>query len=166
VSRSRLHASIVAAAVALCATATVASAQRTAATRVASSGDATSLFRGGSFESVADWRAYHGKLSTVRNGVRGSKAARVGVLPGRGDYSIYPVARPVVSTSAGERYSGSASIRSDRRGRRICLRLREWAGTRLVGSAQTCATAPDGWQKQPTGEKPVKGAGHTLDGTA
>ncbi len=126
---------------------------------------ATNLFASPGFETLSAWRAYNGTLAATA-GNAGAPAARVTVAGSKTDYSVYPAKRPVGSTVAGTQFRATAWIRGDRTGKRICLRLREWAGSTVVGSAETCAATTATWQQLPEVRYAVKAAGHSLDGYA
>ncbi len=127
---------------------------------------ASSLFKSPGFESLAAWRAYNGSLTGTNGGLGSTKAARVTVAPGKSDFSVYPASRPLAATKAGDRYAAVAAIRSFGRSREVCLRLREWAGAKLVGTAQSCAATKADWQTLPVVLYTIKGSGHSLDGYA
>ncbi|MBA2358517.1 MAG: hypothetical protein H0V84_08850 [Actinobacteria bacterium] len=124
---------------------------------------AESLPPNGGFEnSLVGWAGYNATLSIVSPGASGA-AARVVLEGAAEDFSIYPTARPVTSTAAGAVYDARASVRSLTPGLRICLRIREWAGDSVVGSAQACAMSTSEWQLLPAFGYSVVGGGHELD---
>lgn len=125
---------------------------------------ATALPLNGSFEgSLNGWAGYGATLSLMRPGADGAAAARVSVKPGVTSFSIYPAPAPVSATLAGTVYSASGWVRSQKPGRAVCLRVREWAGGSLAGSAQACTTASSDWKRFPSLSYKVLGNGHSLD---
>ena len=56
---------------------------------------------------------------------------------------------PVNSATAGATYTARGSVRSETPGKDVCLRLREYDGSTLVGSAQTCVTTTGAWRQYP-----------------
>lgn len=64
-------------------------------------------------------------------------------------YSIIASPNPVAVTTAGRAYRASAYVRSST-GKRVCLRLREWAGSTVIGSRETCVNPSAQWTPFPT----------------
>ncbi|HVM16721.1 MAG TPA: hypothetical protein VM290_03995 [Gaiellaceae bacterium] len=95
---------------------------------------------------VRGWRGHNARLSSVRRG-RVGPAVRVAVVGAARDYSIYPSPRPVPSTTARAAYTARALVRAPRPGRQLCLRIREWRGDALAGSARSCAAATAAWRE-------------------
>ncbi|MFN2467479.1 MAG: metallophosphoesterase [Gaiellaceae bacterium] len=106
------------------------------------------LFANGSFErSTRGWAAINATLGLRRGGAAGRRSARVSVRRAGRSFSVYPVRLPVASTGKRVVYRASAQIRSDRPGRTVCLRIREWRGKRVVDSTQACRRAARGWSR-------------------
>jgi hypothetical protein len=124
----------------------------------------TSLFANGSFEtSLAGWQGYDSTLARVSGGEEGTAAARVTVAGASTSFSIYPSPRPVSSTTAGVTYVADASVRTSTAPRKVCLRVREYAGTALVGSAQKCLTDSGAWTSFGPVSYTAAASGHSLD---
>ena len=60
---------------------------------------------------------------------------------------MYASPRPLSSTTAGTTYLLSAYVRSATPGKKVCLRAREYAGTSIVRTVTTCASATSSWAK-------------------
>ncbi|HVM17140.1 MAG TPA: hypothetical protein VM290_06125, partial [Gaiellaceae bacterium] len=146
----------------------------------APAGASTNVLPNGSFEgSLSGWTTTGATLSRAAGGPDGAYFARVRYSSGS-SFSILPKPRPVSSTAAGATYLAGAWVRSDRGGTRVCLRMREWSGSTLVGSAETCFAVSTSWQRFPSLSytargsreldvyayvwKPVTGDGFDLDG--
>ena len=107
--------------------------------------DEVELLPNRSFEgTLRGWRAWNARLSLVRPGRFGRHAARVTATTSS-SFSVYPHPVPVGSTVRGGRVTGRAYVRSASP-RRICLRIREWAGADVAGSAQRCTVAGGRWR--------------------
>ena len=106
------------------------------------------LLSNGSFEgTLAEWRGYRAALSLVGDGTSGTSAARVALNEAASLFSIYASPRTVSWTNPGVAYAAGASLRSATPGRKVCLRVREWAPSgALAGAAARCLTAASGWQ--------------------
>jgi hypothetical protein len=131
--------------------------------RLLTSAQDANLLPNGSFEgSLAGWAGYNSTLSLASDGVVGPGAAKVSLTGSGTDFSILPTPKPVTSTKASALYSASAYVRSDRVGKTLCLRIREWVGSSLVGSAQKCVTSTVAWQKIPDVTYVAHGGG-TMD---
>jgi len=130
---------------------------------VAAANDAN-LFANGSFESsLAGWSGYNATLARVTNGEAGTYAARVSVTGGADNFSIYPSPRPVSATTAATTYVASAAVRTVAAPRTVCLRIREFSSSSLVGSAQSCLTSSSAWQTFAPVTYRTAGAGDSLD---
>ena len=106
------------------------------------------LLANGSFEgSLSGWDAYRAGLSLVNGGPDGSQFARVALNAAGSSYSIFTSPRPIMSPAAGSRYTASGWVRSERPGKSVCLRFREWAGSTSIGAAQSCRTATGTWER-------------------
>lgn len=131
-----------------------------------SAGSATAAneyVQNGSFEgSLSGWGGYNATLTLASGGAVGAQAAKVTRTRGTA-YSIFPLTKPVTTTVAGASYTGRAWVRSDKPGKKTCIRIREYAGTSVVGSAEACLTAQSGWQQfAPLVYRPLAG-GRALD---
>jgi hypothetical protein len=107
----------------------------------------TRIVDAGFEQTLKGWTGWNSKLSLVRGGSSGRRAAHVAVVGGAGDFSIVSAPPPVSSTHLGAVYRAGASVRSAIPGRTLCLRMREWAGSTVAGSAQSCLTATRSWQR-------------------
>lgn len=109
---------------------------------------ASSVLQGARVElGTNGWRAHHATLQILRDTSAG-RATEV-VYSGRrtrGRYSfaIYRWPRPVVS-SAGTVYRAAARVRSSSRSR-LCVRVRELSGSRVVGQATRCILVTRSWR--------------------
>ena len=108
-------------------------------------------------ESLSGWSGYQATLSRVGGAAEGAYAARASFASSTSTISI--VSTPVESTTAGTAYSATAWVRSERAGRRVCLRLREMTSTALLGGNQTCLNAVSGWQAFPVVRYTTVGGG-------
>jgi polysaccharide biosynthesis protein PslG len=101
-------------------------------------------FRGG----LGGWKGHRATLELVRGGVD-ARAVRVRLRRGvrRGAFWIYRTPRPVAKTERGAVYRASAWVRAERGGGRICLRVREVSGERLVRAERTCARVTVRWRR-------------------
>lgn len=123
----------------------------------------TALLQNGSFEgSLAGWGGYGASLSLVP-GTVGQSAARVTVSGTKTSFSILPTQVPVLSTLGGSVYAAGGWVRSNTPGRTICLRIREWSGDSVAGSAQGCVTASDSWKQLPAVQHKALAGGRKLD---
>jgi hypothetical protein len=120
----------------------------------------STLLPNGSFEgTLSGWYGYRSTLSLWSgNAVLGTgKALVTGTA---GDFSILSNPRPVAATLAGASYLAEAWVRSDRPGRRVCVREREYSGNnKIVGSAERCVTASTSWQRVGPAELVARGGG-------
>lgn len=130
----------------------------------ASAGIAGNLFENGSFEtSLSGWQGYNATLARVSGGAEGASSARVSLRGSADNFSIYPSARPVTSSTAGTVYEADASVRTGGVARKVCLRVREFSSSSLVGSAQSCATTSATWRQLPPVTYTTVGSNHSLD---
>ena len=120
-------------------------AAKKAAARKARARRSLSVANGGFENGLAGWGGVNGRLSSVA-GYGGGSGARV-TASTRAAFSIAPNAKVVASTVAGTRYVGTAVARSGVAGRQLCLRVREWAGATVTGSAERCVTAGATWTR-------------------
>src|SRR5918994_7081563 len=106
------------------------------------------LFANGSFDSsTSGWSGWNANVSHVATGgIGGTGYVRVAVRSNARDYALSPVTMPVSSTVAGESFAATAWVRGAVAGRTVCLRVREWAGSTVAGSAQSCATTATSWR--------------------
>jgi parallel beta-helix repeat protein len=121
----------------------------------------TELLDNGTFDtSVAGWRSDFGDLTRTTIAHSGAGAARVVLRRGRADvFSL--ISSPGPATIAGTLYAGTAWVRSDQPGERVCLVLRELGGAG-VGSVESCLTATSAWQSFPTVSYTALGTGGEL----
>lgn len=106
------------------------------------------LLANGSFEGSLDgWFGYRATLSLVSGGPEGAQFARVALSGTGSSYTIFTSPRPVTSPAAGSRYTASGWVRSERPGKTVCLRFREWSGSTSIGAAQSCRTATGTWER-------------------
>jgi hypothetical protein len=115
-----------------------------------------------SFErGLSGWRGFRSRLSVVGGGPAGRHAVRVSRRRAHRTFSIYRWPRPVSATRAGRFYVASAWVRS-RRGKRVCLRLQEVKGQKIVAAAKSCVRAKGRWQRFPKVRYRAAGKGHEL----
>ncbi|MFN2467478.1 MAG: hypothetical protein ABR521_05015, partial [Gaiellaceae bacterium] len=125
---------------------------------------AETLPANGGFEgSLQGWAGYRATLSLVAPGASGANAARVSLKGTATDYSIFRAGRIVSSATAGSVYSARAWVRSATPGRQVCLRIREWAGETVSGSAKSCVTTSSDWKRFPALAYKVAVSGHAVD---
>ncbi|MBA2297082.1 MAG: hypothetical protein H0W14_03505 [Actinobacteria bacterium] len=122
---------------------------------------ASGLLTNGDFEAgVTGWSGYRASLSATA-GVAG-KAVRVAATQASG-YAISTLARPVSGTVAGSTFVAGGWVRSSATRRNVCLRVREWAATAVVGSGQACLRSSRNWQRLPNVSYTVRASGNSLD---
>jgi subtilisin family serine protease len=109
------------------------------------------LLANGGFESgVGGWSPYQGTLALATDAQEGSQAVKVSANAGATVFSITTAPRPVrASTVAGTLYGGNGWVRSDTPGKKVCLRLREWAAGAQVAQVSSCVTTTGSWQQFP-----------------
>ena len=108
----------------------------------------TTLLANGSFEgTLAGWSGWNATLGIASSGSVGTRSARVSVVRKASSYAVSSSSSPVPAAVAGTVYRLQASIRTEKTGRETCARVREWSGTRVVGSALSCAVATAAWQR-------------------
>ena len=124
-------------------------ADPTPATRTwAIASSSPNLLTNGSFEgSLSGWYGYRSAISLVNGGPDGAQFARVALNATSSTYSIITSPRPITSPAAGSRYTASGWVRSERPGKSVCLRFREWSGSASIGAAQSCRTATGTWER-------------------
>jgi hypothetical protein len=124
----------------------------------------SSLLANGSFEAgPSGFTGYRATLALIGGAAEGARAVRVSLAGSRTSYSILPTPKPVASTLAGASYSASVLVRSQTPGRQLCLRLREYAGGSVVGSAMQCLIATSAWQTLERLSYKALASGHQLD---
>src|SRR2546430_2309415 len=97
-------------------------------------------------QSPQGWRTHHAVILRARKGVRGF-GARVLPRPMRvRQFWIYADPRPVQASARNADYEATAKVRSLGRGQPVCLKLREVAEQRVVGTARRCVWAVGGWR--------------------
>ncbi len=112
-----------------------------------------------SFEgSTSGWDARNATLSLASDGIDGKNAALVTARHKAADFSLYPTRMLTSATMARTVYSVTASLRSSR-SRSLCLRLREWSGNSVIGSAQGCVLTGAAWQAVPAVAYTARGNG-------
>jgi hypothetical protein len=125
---------------------------------------AANLLPNGSFEtSTSGWASSTASLALVADGVVGSRAVRVAGSTSATTYTITAVPRTVASTAAGRAYAAGAWVRSDRPGKTVCVRLREWSGSGVVAYASSCAATTGTWRRLPALAYTAKASGDQLD---
>jgi hypothetical protein len=100
-------------------------------------------------DGLTGWKGHRASLTLVRRGVD-ARAVRVRLRSGirrASAFGIYRTPRPVAQTERGAEYHASAWVRDERGRGRVCLRLREVAGDRLVRAALSCARATRRWRR-------------------
>ena len=109
------------------------------------------LLANGGFESgLGGWSPYQGTLALATDAQEGLQAVKVSANAGATVFSITTAPRPVrASTVAGTLYGGSGWVRSDTPGKKVCLRLREWAVGAQVAQVSSCVTTTGSWQQFP-----------------
>jgi hypothetical protein len=114
---------------------------------VASASPSANLISNGSFDRSAEgWAGWYANLSVVPGGPDGSTAARATLTrPGVADFAAYTAPRAVQATAGGATYRATGWMRG-LTNRRVCLAVREWAGTSMAGMSQACVTGKGRWQ--------------------
>ncbi len=107
------------------------------------------LLPNGDFETVkTGWYAYRSTLTLVPGGAVGAQAGRVALNSATAtSYSLLTDPHPVGTHAAGTRYEARAWIRSERPGKTVCLRLREWSAGTAVGGAERCKVTSGTWER-------------------
>jgi hypothetical protein len=101
----------------------------------------------GSFESGLDgWRSSTAALSALAGGTDGQQFARVSFNATGTAYSLVTRPFPVSSPPSGARYEATAWVRSETPGKTVCLNVREWSGSAVVGSTKACRTTSGTWE--------------------
>ena len=110
---------------------------------------AQNLLPNGDFETVkTGWYAYRSTLTLVPGGAVGAQAGRVALNSATAtSYSLLTDPHPVGTHAAGTRYEARAWIRSERPGKTVCLRLREWSAGAAVGGAERCKVTSGTWER-------------------
>lgn len=122
---------------------------------------ASSEILNGTFDaSLSGWSSWNSSLSLTA-GMSG-KAARVAVVRKARSYSIATSPAGVQATVAAADYQAAGFVRSERTGRDLCLRIREYVNGSSIGSAQLCALSTTSWAALPTVAYTAKGAGNQL----
>jgi hypothetical protein len=120
------------------------------------------LFNGGFESSLGGWKGSSASLALVAGGALGGKSARVSRSSGS-TFRIVSSPRPVSSTQKAVVYRAAGWISSDRPGKTVCLRIREWRSGSLAGSAQTCNGATSVWHEFPSLSYAAKNSGSQLE---
>ena len=116
-----------------------------AGTTPASASGATESFSNG----IRGWKGHRATVKLVRGGLDG-RAARVRLRPGirrTSTFWIYRSPRPILRSKQGTLYRATAWVRDRRKRGRLCLRLGEVSGSRVVSTAMTCARTTGRWQR-------------------
>src|SRR4051812_31186400 len=112
--------------------------------------------------SLAGWQGYNATIASVGGGAVGKRAARVTLTGKGGDFSVVSAPAPVTATKRGTAYRAQAFVRGVP-GRSLCMRVREWGSSDVVGSGQSCVTGTASWKPLPDVSYTARGDGHTLD---
>ena len=124
----------------------------------------TRVLQSASFETSLDgWGPWNATASRQAIAAAGSWSARAAARKRVSSFSIGPSSAPVSSTAAGATYVAAAAVRTDKPGRDICLRIREWAGTTVVASTSGCLTGSTAWKRFAPVAHVAAGTGRTLD---
>jgi hypothetical protein len=141
-----------------------AKAKKAHVTRLRALASSSGVLSNGNFEgTLGGWNGYNASLSLASDGVSGPGAALVKLSNKSSNFSIYTTPMPVSSTAASTLYTGNGWVRSAVAGRKLCLRIREWSGATVVGSAQSCVTSASAWQPFPALTYLTLADGHGLD---
>jgi hypothetical protein len=107
------------------------------------------LLPGGGFETTtAGWYAYRSTLTLVPGGAEGTQAGRAALSSATAtSYSLLTDPHPVGTHAGGTRYEARAWIRSERPGKTVCLRVREWSAGAAVGGAERCRVTTGAWER-------------------
>jgi hypothetical protein len=126
----------------------------------------TQWFTNGNFESgTAGWGATNGVLTLASDGNTGGTAAKVTQSGTPQEYWLFATPRPVSSTVAGTTYTVTGYVRSDRPGKQVCTRMREYTdstSTTKVGEVTSCVTTTTAWQTFSPLVYTAAGSGHTI----
>jgi hypothetical protein len=121
------------------------------------------LVSNSSFEtSLSGWGGYEAALQRVSGGVDGAWAASV-TATRSASWSIYPSPRQVSSITAGTEYTGSASVKARSGSKTVCLVMREWSGSTVVGTGSSCLTPTSSWASFAPIVYTAKRTGSSLD---
>lgn len=104
------------------------------------------LVANGGFEtSTVGWSGWQASLSRVSgSAAEGNYAAHIAGKSNVSSFALSASPRQVSSTIAGATYVATAKVRSNRGTRSICIRIREWSGSAVAGSDESCVKAPAG----------------------
>jgi polysaccharide biosynthesis protein PslG len=100
-------------------------------------------------DGLRGWKGHRASLKLVRRGVD-ARAVRVRLRPGMrrpSAFWIYRNPRPIARTERGASYRASAWVRTERGRSRLCLRVREVSGSRLVRARRSCSRATRRWRR-------------------
>jgi hypothetical protein len=116
-----------------------------------------------SFEtSLSGWGGYEAAIQRVSGGLDGAYAASV-TAQRSASWSISPSPRQVPSVTAGTVYTGTAAVKARSGQKMVCLVMREWSGSTVVGSASSCLTPSSSWTTVRAIAYTAKSTGNSLD---
>jgi len=122
-----------------------------------------SLIANGSFEgTLAGWGSWNATLGVATTGLLGTRSVRVSLTQRATDFALSSSPAPVSSSVAGAVYRLAAAVRTEKTGRETCLRLREWSGGSVAGSALTCLRTTRSWQRFAIVSYTAKSSGHAI----
>lgn len=161
----RMTSVLAASVVALLGATTVAEARVDASSKQVRRLSGTNLLTNGSFEgSVAGWSSWNASLAVTSGGLVGTHAVRVSLSGRATGFAISTSPAPVESSAGGTVYRLAAAVRTEKTGRETCLRLREWSGGDVVGSAVSCVWTNRSWQRFPIVAYTAKASGRAISG--
>jgi hypothetical protein len=108
------------------------------------------------------WRGHGARVERAAGGVQGRHAARLVATGAATTFSLRAPDPVVVETVRGAVYRARAWVRSDRPGRRVCLRIQERRGRGVVAGARSCLRGSRRWRRIPPLTFRARGDGHDL----
>lgn len=123
--------------------------------------DATNTVENPSFESdLTHWGAYRATLARVAGGSDGSWSVSVTAKdPGTWSVNQYAVSSAVAGTA----YRSTASVRARSGSKTVCLVVREWSGSTVVGSSSQCLRPSGSWTAFPAVAYTVRQSGSSIE---
>jgi acid phosphatase type 7 len=104
-------------------------------------------FDGAGSGSLAGWKATNATLALAGDGQAGGYAGIATRGTTGSTFSFTRSPRPVLSTTAGSVYQATAWVRAAAGSKKVCLYLREYAGTTTAKAVSSCVLLTQSWQQ-------------------